>query len=82
MYMLTKNDLQQIGELLDTKLEEKLEEKLEPIKKEQKQVKKKLNKMSNDINLVVRTFDKDIMQNRKRIERLEDHVDLPPMASM
>jgi hypothetical protein len=32
--MLTKDDIQQLGDLIDTKLDQKLEQKLEPIKSE------------------------------------------------
>jgi hypothetical protein len=65
--MLTKNDLNQISVLLDSKLDEKLDEKLKPIKKDLKSLKRIQNEM-----LV--TLDGEQMQQRKRIFRLEEHV--------
>lgn len=60
--MLTKNDVNQISKLLDTKLE--------PIKKDIKVLKR-------DQGAVLDLLDKEQMQQRKRISRLEEHAGLP-----
>lgn len=89
--MLTKDDLQQIGSLLDEKLEQKLEEKLEE-KLEQK-LEEKLEPMREDIaslkddvrdikktlDTTIRFFDHTTSDHGRRIKRVEKHLALPPL---
>ena len=56
--MLTKQDLNAIGNLIDTKLESKLEEKLRPIHKDIKVIKKDLKKLQGDLTSTINYFDK------------------------
>jgi len=65
--MLTKDDLQAIEGLLDTKLDEKLNSKLKPINQ-------KLNKLQKDMNVIVHVFDSDIADLQNRTEKLETAV--------
>jgi len=67
--MLTKNDLNQISGLLDTKLE--------PIKKDINSLKKDVKQIKNDQNTMLDLLDKEQMQQRKRIVRLEEEVGIP-----
>jgi hypothetical protein len=71
--MLTKNDLNQISGLLD----ERLDTKLEPIKKDIKVLKSGLSKLQKTQDTMLDLLDKEQMQQRKRIVRLEEHVGLP-----
>lgn len=64
--MLTKNDLNQISELLDIKFDVELK----PIKKDIRLIKR-------DQKTMLDLLDKEQMQQRKRIIRLEEHAGLP-----
>lgn len=64
--MLTKTDLNQISELLDTKFDAELK----PIKKDIRLIKR-------DQKTMLDLLDGEQMQQRKRIVRLEEHVGLP-----
>jgi hypothetical protein len=61
--MLTNHDLSQIQKIVHTEIQSEtrkiVREELKPIKK--------------DINLIVRSFDRDYVALRKRVERLETH---------
>lgn len=65
--MLNQSDLEQLEKLLDRKLEEKLEEKLKPIKRQLRQLRK-------DQRVMLRLLDKEQMDQRKRIVRIEEHL--------
>jgi t-SNARE complex subunit (syntaxin) len=67
--MLTKNDLNEISGLLDTKLES--------IKKDINTLKKDVKQIRNDQGTMLDLLDKEQMQQRKRIVRLEEEVGLP-----
>lgn len=71
--MLTKDDLRQIGILVENVVEEvvdrKLEEKLKPIKKQLRAIKK-------DQKIMFNFLDREQMKQRKRIDLLEDYVGL------
>lgn len=67
--MLTKNDLNQISGLLDTKLE--------PIKKDINSLKKDVKQIKHDQGTMLDLLDKEQMQQRKRIIRLEEHAGFP-----
>lgn len=88
--MLTQLDLENIGNLIDEKdekLEQKLEEKfdkkfkneLTPIKKDIKSINSKLNKIQNDLTATIDFFDKDHSKLHKRVDRIEDHLHLLPL---
>lgn len=72
--MLTKNDLNQISGLLDAKLDTKLA----PIKKDIRSLKKGVSKVRKDQGIMLDLLDKEQMQQRKRIVRLEEHAGLSP----
>lgn len=67
--MLDKNDLKQIGNVIDERLEVKLEQKLKPIKKDLAYIKK-------TVSVLVNRTDREETQLKKRVKRIEDHVDL------
>lgn len=67
--MLTKKDLHDIGELIDTKLESKL-----------KPIKKTLREMNDKLDTTIRFFDSSTVSHEKRITRVEKHLNLPPLA--
>ncbi len=71
--MLTKNDLNQISGLLDAKLDSKLA----PIKKDVPSLKKDVSKIRKDQKTMLDLLDREQMQQRKRIVRLEERAGLP-----
>lgn len=73
--MLTSDDLQKIGDLIDIKLEQKLEQKLEE-KLEQKlePIKKDLRLIKADLRATIKFFDDDISHLKKRVGRIEEYI--------
>lgn len=63
--MLTKNDLNQIGNVIDGKLKKTLG----PIKKDVAQTRK-------DVKVLIAYFDREYLDLRKRIEDIEEHLGL------
>jgi hypothetical protein len=66
---LTQTDLNAIGSVID----QKLDEKLEPIKKD-------LKKLRKDTTYIIGALDKELMRQTKRIDRIENHQHLLPVA--
>ena len=83
--MLTDNDLKKIGQVVDEKIEkrlkpikddmaslgqvvdEKIEKRLKPIKDDIAQIRK-------DMKTLVNFFDREYLELRKRVERIEAHL--------
>lgn len=69
--MLTKDDLLQIGKVVENKIAEQVgpivEKKLKPVKKQ-------LKKLQRDQKIMLEQLDREQMNQRKRIIRLEEHV--------
>jgi len=78
--MLTNNDLQKIGELIEQKLEQKFDQKLEPIKKDIKSLKNSHRRLRKDLSLILKHLDGARASHEKRITRLEDHLHLPSLG--
>lgn len=53
----------------------------EELKKTTRSMKIKLNRAAKDISYMVKTFDQGIVDNSRRIIRIEDHLDLPPFKN-
>ncbi len=77
--MLTKEDLSQIGNVVDSKLNKRLE----PFEKRFGSIDKKLNSLDKDvtyirksINVDISGFDKEYLDLRKRVEQIEKHLEL------
>ncbi|PIY72143.1 hypothetical protein COY87_02495 [Candidatus Roizmanbacteria bacterium CG_4_10_14_0_8_um_filter_33_9] len=70
----TKDDLNAIQTIVKKEVEEQIINSIKPINQ-------KLNKMQQNLNLVIRTFDKDIIETKHRVDRIEKHLDLPPIQS-
>lgn len=63
--MLTKSDLQQIGSVVD----EKLDSKLKPIKKDLKYLKK-------TADVIVKNYDEGDVLLGRRVKKIEDHLQI------
>ncbi len=61
--MLTNEDL--------TKVKQLVQQETEPLKKDNKVIKKTLN-------LIVKLFDKDYVNLRDRVDKIEDHIGISP----
>ena len=68
--MLTKEELEQLGQLIDQRLDVKLDQKLKPIKKNLRAVKK-------TVDVMAKLLDGEQMRQRKRIDKIEDHLGFP-----
>lgn len=71
--MLTKNDLDQIGNILDKKLDEKLDSKLEA---KLKPIKKDLRYLKKTVDILVERTDREETNLGKRVTRVEKHLGL------
>ena len=71
--MLTDSDLKKIGNLIDEKLESKLEEKLET---KLKPIKEDVESIRNDQKTLINFFDKEYLELRKRVEKIEKYLKL------
>jgi len=65
--MLTKSDVQQIGRVIDERLEVKLEQKLKPIKKELLYIKK-------TVDLIAKNYDEADVKLDRRVRKIEQHL--------
>jgi predicted nucleic acid-binding Zn-ribbon protein len=101
--MLTKNDLQNVGKLIDAKDEplkkdismlkgdvsilksdvsvlkkgvSGLKTEISEVKKDVKTLKKDVSEIRGDIKTLIAYFDRDYVDLRRRVERIEDHLDL------
>ena len=68
--MLTNDDLQAIQRVVKKE-----------ISFEAKPIKKELQKLRKDINVVISTFDNDIIDTKLRVDRIESNLHLPPFVS-
>lgn len=71
--MLTKNDLVQIQKIVQCEI---LWE-VKPLKKDVKFLKADIRYIKDPINVMITTFDNEDTRLRKRMERIENHLDLP-----
>lgn len=71
--MLTKSDVKIISDLFDKKFDEKFEKSFT---KHTKSVKEDIMQIRKDQKLIVRFFDKEYLDLRKRVERIETHLRL------
>ncbi len=78
---MNNNDLDQISKLLDQKLEEKFTQKLEPIQGELKNHGKMLKSLKKDQNTMLKMLDREQMNQRKRLKKVEEHLSLTSIAS-
>lgn len=68
--MLSKDDIQQI----DTVVAKRIRTELTPVKEDIAHIRK-------DMKTIVHFFDREYLELRKRIERMEHHLHLPPVIS-
>lgn len=71
--MLTKDDLGAIQTIISNEVK--------PIKKDVASLKKDVRKLRKDLNITITSFDREIIDTRRRVNRIEDHLHLPPLQA-
>jgi exonuclease VII small subunit len=97
--MLTTQDLNSIGELIDEKIDplkedvsslkqgqdslkqgqDSLKKNVTQLKKGQRELEKGQKELKNDINTMAKFFDDDYIKLRRRVDRIENHLNLSPI---
>lgn len=76
--MLTKDDLQAIQQIVKVEVKKEIKDGfsvgLKPIHKE-------LRKLRKDLNVTITSFDREIIDTRHRVDRIEDRLNLPPLQA-
>lgn len=87
--MLTKSDLKQIQKVVKGEVKSEVD----PLKKDIKAInatlkkdistlKKDVTKIRKDMKIVVSLFDREYLELRARVDRLEKHLSLEPLPSV
>lgn len=77
--MLTKTDLKQIEKIVENKtsgIENKLSGKISDV---EKRLTKQLKSIKKDTKYTVNFLDRDQLHTEKRVQRIEDQLDLPEL---
>lgn len=78
--MLTKRDLEQIGNLMDERFAKQDQRIDNRFTKELGPVRQDIRKIKKDVSTIIRTFDRDIIDLQKRTDRIELHLHLSPLT--
>jgi len=70
--MLTKKDLSEIQKIV--------QKEINPIKNDVKTIKSDISQIRNDVKTIVNFFDREYLELRKRVERIEEHLNLDPAS--
>ena len=86
--MLTKDDKNWLKKNFSTKddlknfaTKDDLKNGLEPINKSLKSIKNTTTKIRKDLEMVTGEFDRDLINLKKRTEKIEKHIGFPPIQS-
>lgn len=71
--MLDKNDLSQIKKIIQEETTTVIDKKLKPIKQDIAQIR-------NDQKTIISFFDKEYLDLRKRVEKIEEHLQLSSIS--
>lgn len=82
--MLNKDDIQTIRQVV----KEEVSDLIKPIKKDiislktdMKSVKSDIHILKQDVSYISREFDSQIIDTIRRVDRIEDHLHLPPLQT-
>ncbi len=83
--MLTKNDLQQIQSIVKTEVQQETKrivqkETRKIVREELVPIKKYIAQIRNDMKTIANFFDREYLELRKRVERIEEHLYLSPIS--
>lgn len=88
--MLTKKDLSQIRGIVGEEINARtrkivqeetrkiVQEEIEPVKSEIRTIKKDIAKIRADIKVIISFFDREYLELRTRVERIETHLGFSP----
>jgi len=76
--MLTKTDFAQIKKIVH---EEVQTETRKVVREELKPIKEDVAKIRKDIKTIVAFFDREYLELRHRVERIENHLNLPALSA-
>ncbi len=80
--MLTKGDLSQIQKIVQSETRKIVQSETRKIVHgELKPIISDIKKIKSDISLIVRSFDRDYVVLRRRVDRIEDHLHLSSIPS-
>ncbi len=68
--MLTKDDLKQIKDIVQGEVD--------PLKRDVKVLQKDVTKIRKDVGTIVNYFDREYLELRERIEKIEKHLGIIP----
>ncbi|MGD8744236.1 MAG: hypothetical protein PVJ52_01410 [Candidatus Woesebacteria bacterium] len=74
--MLTKTDLKQIDKVFS----KRIKEEVKPIKIDIRSIKSDVSEARKDVKIIVNFFDKEYLEPRARVERIEEHLKLDPLT--
>ena len=83
--MLTKNDLMAIEQIVKKETDpiksniDEMRTNISNLQKDMKPIKRGLRKIKKDINTVINFFDDNIIDTKRRIDRIENHLHLSPI---
>ena len=79
--MLTKTDLSQIRKITRQETKAIVQQETKTItRKELKPIKTDIAKIRKDIGVIISFFDKEYLELRHRVKRIEEHLNLSPMS--
>ncbi|MFC1790508.1 hypothetical protein ACFLZP_03435 [Patescibacteria group bacterium] len=61
-------------------VQEEIETELKPIKKNLALLQKDMEKVRTDIDVIINFFDQEYLGLRRRVTRIEEHLDLPSLV--
>lgn len=73
--MLTTTDLKAIDGLVS----KQLSKQLGPFRKSVSELQEDVSQIRKDIKVIVNFFDREYLDLRKRVKRIEQHLGLPPL---
>jgi len=79
--MLTQDDLKAIKKVVNEEVGNGLSIGLKSIQKDIRSLKKDVRILRKDLNITITSFDREIIDTRRRINRIEDHLNLPPLTT-
>ena len=81
--MLTKDDIKNIDSIVTKRIRSELnpvKSGISNITNDILSIKKDIVQVRKDQKIIVNAFDRDYLDLRERIERLESHLELPPLS--
>ena len=79
--MLTKQDLSQIQHIIHSETRKIVQEETRKIVQEElKPVKDDITHIRKDVKLIITFFDREYLELRARVEKIEQHLNLQPSS--